>query len=298
MLAFLSKISLLKNRLMILEYLKLLRIHQWVKNIILFAGIIFGKKLTDINALQNVIIAFFLFSFIASLQYVINDYLDRKEDALHPTKKFRPLAAKTISPKYTLILTLILLNIVFLIIFMFHKVFFMLTIFYFVFNLFYSKYLKHFVIWDVISISIGFVIRAIAGSILVEVIFSEWLLLCTFMLAIFWGFSKRRGELIILDEEASKHRKILSQYSVELLNVILAIVSSMVLMSYIMYVTTHETKFMIYTIPIVVYAIFRSLYIIYIKNMGHDPTKAILTDKSVLITGFVWLLTVSFIFYN
>ena len=282
---------------MILEYIKLLRFYQWIKNIILFAGIIFGKKLNQTSALQDVLIAFFLFSFIASFQYVINDYLDREEDAAHPIKKNRPLAAQTISPKFALTFTLILSFFVFSISFWFNQTFFYLSLFYFLFNLFYSKYLKHFVLFDIMSISIGFVIRAIAGSVVVDVDFSEWLVLCTFMLALFWGFSKRRGELIILDIKASKHRKILEDYSVEFLNIMIAIVAALVIMSYTMYAMTHQEYFFVYTIPIVIYAIFRSLYIIYIKNMGHDPTEAILKDKIILFTGFSWFVMVTFLFY-
>jgi hypothetical protein len=148
------------------------------------------------------------------------------------------------------------------------------------------------------SISIGFVLRAIAGAIIVNVRFSSWLLLCTFMLSLFWGFSKRRGELILLEGEAGSHRKILQEYSVVYLDLMMGISSTMTLMSYVLYTVSPETKQhlgtdkMFITIPIVVYAIFRSLYITYIKNMGHNPTKAILTDFSVLFSGLLWILII------
>jgi 4-hydroxybenzoate polyprenyltransferase len=285
------------------NYLILMRIHQWVKNSILFAGIVFSKNLNDPNLLSKSVIAFFLFSLIASSQYVFNDYLDRKEDALHPEKSKRPLASGTIEPSTALFLTVLILVFALVSSYILHPVFFFLVVFYFLFNLTYSKFLKHIVILDVMSISIGFVIRAIAGAVVVNVRFSSWLLLCTFMLSLFWGFSKRRGELILLENNAGSHRKILEEYSVVFLDLMMGISSTMTLMSYVMYTINPETKAhlgtdkMIFTIPIVIYAIFRSLYITYIKNMGHNPTKAILTDTSILLSGLLWFLLISFLMY-
>ncbi|EQA34892.1 prenyltransferase, UbiA domain protein [Leptospira inadai serovar Lyme str. 10] len=289
---------------MLVSYIKLLRPHQWVKNIILFAGIIFGKKLGELESVERAVAAFFLFSLTASCQYVINDFLDRKEDALHPEKKHRPLASGAITPTVALFLTAILLSGTLILSFRLQPEFFYLVTFYLVFNVIYSRFLKHMVILDVMSISIGFVVRAVAGSVVVGVSFSSWLLLCTFMLALYWGFGKRRGELIILEDGAIGHRKILEEYSVNFLDLMMAIVATMTLVTYVMYVTSPTTienlgtDKMVYTIPIVVYAIFRSLYIIYIKNMGHNPTRAILTDLGVLVAGFIWLLLVVWIMYS
>lgn len=285
------------------NYLILMRIHQWVKNLILFAGIIFAKKVDDTQALLQVLIGFFLFSIIASSQYVVNDFLDRKEDALHPEKKNRPLASGAIDPSLTLFVTILILCIALVLSYLLNAIFFYLVVFYFLFNITYSLFLKHIVILDVMSISIGFVIRAIAGAIIVNVRFSHWLLLCTFMLSLFWGFSKRRGELILLENDAGSHRKILKEYSVSFLDLMMGISSTMTLMSYVLYTVSPETKEhlgtdkMFVTIPIVVYAIFRSLYITYIKNMGHNPTKAILTDLSVLISGILWIILILFLMY-
>ncbi|MDX1958596.1 MAG: decaprenyl-phosphate phosphoribosyltransferase [Leptospiraceae bacterium] len=289
---------------MIKNFLILLRPHQWVKNLILFAGIIFGKKLTDESSIYKVIASFLLFSLIASCQYVFNDYLDRKEDALHPEKKNRPLASGAIEPGIALFLTMIVLCIAFALSYLLSPKFFFLTILYFFYNILYSTYLKHMVILDVMSISIGFVIRAIAGAVVVNVTFSSWLLLCTFMLALFWGFGKRRGEIILLESTAKGHRKILDEYSVPFLDLMMGIASTMTLMSYVMYtvspstITNLGTDKMYYTIPIVVYAILRSLYISYIKNMGHNPTKAILTDWNVIISGLIWVVFVVLIMYT
>ncbi|HMV77921.1 MAG TPA: decaprenyl-phosphate phosphoribosyltransferase [Leptospiraceae bacterium] len=288
---------------MIKNFIILIRPHQWIKNFILFAGIIFGKKLNDPDAVMKVTSAFFLFSFVASCQYVFNDYMDRAEDAMHPEKKNRPLASGAIDPGVALTLMIIMLTVSLILSFLLSQIFFGLLIFYFLFNLTYSSYLKHLVILDVMSISIGFVIRAVAGAAVINVQFSSWLLLCTFMLALFWGFSKRRGEIILMEEGAKTHRKILDEYSVNFLDMMLGITATMTLMSYVMYTFSPSTiqnlgtDKMVYTIPIVVYAILRSLYIIYIKNMGHNPTKAILTDKSVLITGLLWVILVTYLTY-
>lgn len=289
---------------MIIQYLKLMRIHQWIKNSILFAGLIFGKKLSDPEAILQSILAFLTFSLVASCQYVINDYLDRTEDALHPEKKHRPLASGKIDPGFALFLTAIILPLSLVLSYKLSPVFFFLLLFYFFFNLLYSKILKHIVILDVMSISIGFVIRAISGAVVVKVGFSSWLLLCTFMLSLFWGFSKRRGELTFLEKDAVSHRKILEEYSTTFLDLMMGIVASMTLMSYVMYTLSPSTAAnlgtdkLVYTIPVVVYAIFRSLYIIYIKNMGHNPSKAILTDASVLISGVVWIVMITILMYS
>ncbi len=289
---------------MILQYLKLMRVHQWIKNSILFAGLIFGKKLSDPQAVLHSVFAFLTFSLVASCQYVINDYIDRKEDALHPEKKHRPLASGKLDPGFALFLTAIILPLSLVLSYKLSPVFFFLLLFYFFFNLTYSKFLKHIVILDVMSISIGFVLRAISGAVVVGVGFSSWLLLCTFMLSLFWGFSKRRGELIFLEKDAKSHRKILEEYSTNFLDLMMGIVASMTLMSYVMYTLSPSTAAnvgtdkLVYTIPVVVYAIFRSLYIIYIKNMGHNPSKAILTDTSVLISGLVWIVMVTVLMYS
>lgn len=285
------------------NYLLLMRIPQWIKNLILFAGILFGKRITDKSAVITVILSFFLFSIIASCQYVINDYLDKEEDARHPEKKKRPIASGAIEGSIALAITLIILPLALVASYMLKPSFAFIVLFYLLFNIVYSKYLKHLVILDVMSISIGFVLRAIAGAIVIDVAFSSWLLLCTFMLSLFWGFSKRRGELDLLEGNAGKHRKILNEYSTSFLDLMMSIVATMTLMSYVMYTISASTiqnlgtDKMIYTVPIVVYAIFRSLYIIYIKNMGHNPTKAILTDRSVLASGFLWLAVVFLVMY-
>lgn len=281
-----------------------MRIHQWIKNSILFAGLIFGKKLSDSSAILSSVLAFLIFSLVASCQYVINDYIDRHEDSLHPEKKHRPLASGKLDPGFALIITWIILPLCLVFAYKLDPIFFFILLFYFVFNLAYSKYLKHIVILDVMSISIGFVLRAIAGAIVVKVSFSSWLILCTFMLSLFWGFSKRRGELTFLEDNAKSHRKILEEYSTNFLDLMMGIVASLTLMSYVMYtlspstVANLGTDKLVYTIPVVVYAIFRSLYIIYIKNMGHNPSKAILTDASVLVSGLVWFIMVTVFMYS
>ncbi len=281
-----------------------MRIPQWIKNLILFAGLIFSKKVFQCEALEKVIFAFFLFSLVASAQYVLNDYLDREEDARHPEKKKRPLASGELDAGLALAVTGIILPFALVGSYVLSPIFFALTLFYLLFNILYSKVLKHLVILDVMSISIGFVIRAIAGAVVIQVSFSHWLLLCTFMLSLFWGFSKRRGEIQILAGDAGKHRKILSEYSVDFLNLMMAVSATLTLVSYVMYSVSPQTALslgtenMVYTVPIVVYAVFRSLYIIYIKNMGHDPTKAILTDASVITSGFLWLFLVLLLMFG
>ena len=281
-----------------------MRMHQWIKNLIIFAGLIFSEKLTEPALVLKSVIAFFLFSLIASCQYVINDYLDRNQDALHPEKKSRPIASKKIDPAIALFITAILLPVSLVLAYILEPMFFALCLFYFVFNLTYSKYLKHLVILDVMSISIGFVIRAISGSVVIHVSFSSWLLLCTFMLSLYWGFGKRRGEILLMESGAKSHRKILSEYSIEFLNHMMGIVATMTLLSYVMYATSPVTiqklgtDKLIFTIPLVTYAIFRSFYISFIKNVGHNSTMAILKDKSIIIAGIIWFFMIVTIIYT
>jgi 4-hydroxybenzoate polyprenyltransferase len=286
-----------------INYILLMRIEQWIKNLIIFAGILFAKKIFELPSLLKTISAFFIFSIIASCQYVINDYLDRQEDAIHPEKKNRPIASGAIEAGLALSITSIIFPSMLVAAYWLDPIFFGICVFYFLFNILYSKYLKHIVILDVMSISLGFILRAIAGAVVIQVNFSTWLLLCTFMLSLFWGFSKRRGELILLHSSAAHHRKILQEYSPAFLDLMMGIVATMTLLSYVMYTMSQETiqklgtdKLYI-TIPIVTYSIFRSLYIIYIKNMGHSPTKAILTDINVLLSGFIWVLVLLFLVY-
>jgi 4-hydroxybenzoate polyprenyltransferase len=281
-----------------------MRIPQWIKNVILFAGLIFSKKVFLWDSVERVIVAFILFSLVASSQYVLNDFLDRAEDAKHPEKKKRPLASGELDAGVALAITGVILPIALVGAYILSPAFFALTLFYLLFNILYSKVLKHMVILDVMSISIGFVIRAIAGAVVIQVSFSHWLLLCTFMLSLFWGFSKRRGEIQILAGDAGKHRKILSEYSIDFLDLMMAVSATLTLVSYVMYTVSPQTALslgtenMVYSVPIVVYAVFRSLYIIYIKNMGHDPTKAILTDVSVLTSGLLWLFLVLILMFG
>lgn len=219
---------------MILLYLKLMRLPQWIKNLILFAGLIFSKKVFEVPSLLRVGLAFLIFSLVASSQYVFNDYLDREEDASHPEKKHRPLASGALDAGLALAITGVILPFALIGAYLLSVPFFFLTLFYLAFNIVYSKVLKHIVILDVMSISIGFVLRAIAGAVVIGVQFSHWLLLCTFMLALFWGFSKRRGEIKILKTNAGKHRKILEEYSVEFLDLMVAVVATLTLVSYVM----------------------------------------------------------------
>ena len=164
---------------MILLYLKLMRLPQWIKNVILFAGLIFSKKIFDQTSFTRVCAAFLLFSFVASSQYVFNDFLDKDEDARHPEKKHRPLASGALDAGLALAITGVILPFALIGSYWLSPTFFFLTLFYLVFNVVYSKVLKHIVILDVMSISIGFVIRAIAGAVVINVQFSHWLLLCT-----------------------------------------------------------------------------------------------------------------------
>ena len=271
-----------------------MRPEQWVKNIVLFAGLIFAQQLFHIIPLLLTLAAFGLFCIISSTIYLINDIKDAERDRLHPLKCQRPIAAGELSPatawKAAFFLAVFALCAAFLL----DPGFGLVAVGYFILLFAYSFWLKHLVILDVLTIAIGFVLRAIAGAEVIDVEFSSWLLLCTILLALFLGLSKRRNELIQLGNDAHSHRKILQEYSPHLLDQMIGVVTASTLMAYALYTMAPETiakfgtSYMILTIPFVIYGIFRYLYLVHQKKMGGDPTSLIVRDLPMLVNVLLW----------
>lgn len=280
-----------------------LRIPHWIKNSFIFAAIIFSKHLFEITYLTKTCVAFILFSLISSAGYLINDIVDLPEDKKHPSKQNRPLASGKL-PLQTAIWTSILLVIVALPCGLWlNKVFGIILISYFAIELIYSFFLKHKVILDVFGIAGGFILRVLAGGAVIQVEVTKWLLICTGLISLFLGFSKRRHELVLLGDEAHKHRKVLSEYSPYFLDQMISVVTSSTLVAYIFYTLAPETihKFgtdkLVYTTPFVLYGIFRYLYLVHQKEEGGSPTKLLLTDPPLLINVALWALTSIIIIY-
>ncbi len=281
-----------------------MRLQQWIKNFFLFAALVFSGNLFNVIDLYRVCAGFLLFSFVSSGIYLINDIADLESDKLHPTKSKRPLPSGTLSVGSARIASLLLLIVGMAGGYILHPLFSLVLGAYLVVNILYSFRLKHVVILDVMTISAGFVLRVIAGAVLINVPTSEWLIICTILLSLFLGFSKRRHELTILEAQANVHRSVLEHYSPYFLDQMIGIVTASTVMSYTLYTISEETvkKFgtngLIYTMPFVLYGIFRYLYLVHKRVEGGNPTKVALTDLPLVINIVLWILTASIIIYG
>jgi 4-hydroxybenzoate polyprenyltransferase len=280
-----------------------LRSQQWVKNFVLFAGLIFSQNLEKPEFILKSVAGFALFCLLSSSVYIFNDIMDVDSDRKHPLKSSRPIASGKISIPTATLLFVVFALIALGLSFWLNPVFALTALSYFVLNLLYSVYLKNVVIIDVMCIAAGFVIRAVAGAVVIGVEISTWLVVCTILLALFLGFGKRRHELLLLENQATDHRKILSEYSPYFLDQMISVVTASTVIAYAFYTLSSEvetklgTKHMDLTIPFVLYGVFRYLYLIHQKEGGGSPTRMLLTDKPILANVILWLLAVVLIVY-
>lgn len=283
----LNEVSVIEK---IMAYIKLLRPKQWIKNLFVFAPLIFAKHVFEYNYLIRVIAAFVLFCFISSSVYVLNDIIDCEKDRLHPKKKNRPIASGVISKIEGSIIIAALLPLVLLGSFYVDIYFGFIILLYFINNMLYSFKIKHMVILDVMSIALGFLLRVIGGALVIRVYISPWILLCTLLLSLFLGFSKRRNELVVLENGAENHRKILEEYSLEFIDNMLSIITASTVMAYSLYTfsTENGNYNMMITIPFVLYGIFRYQYIIYKKKEGGSPEETVLSDIPLIVSIVLW----------
>ncbi|PCN45667.1 decaprenyl-phosphate phosphoribosyltransferase [Brevibacillus laterosporus] len=271
-----------------------LRPHQWTKNLLVFAALLFSLHKVSIHLLGKSLIAFFLFCMVSGCVYIINDFADIKNDRNHPEKRYRPMASGTLNPFLGLAFGCGLLIASLFSAFHFDLWFGCVLLFYFLINVAYSFTLKHVVILDVMIISAGFVLRAIGGSLMIGTPFTPWFLLCTMLLSLFLAISKRRHELYLLQEEKGSHRKVLENYSIELLNQLNTIVTSATIISYSLFTfTSGRTIQLMWTIPFVIFGIFRYLYLIMMGNKGGTPEKVLVEDKPILITVLLYVIAVA-----
>lgn len=274
---------------------------QWTKNLILFAGVIFAQKFLDFELFFIAFVGFILFCLLSGAGYIINDVVDREKDALHPGKDKRPIASGKLSSSQAITASAILIIVSLSLGFWVNSLFGITALGYLVLNIGYSFLFKSIVIVDVMMLALGFVLRAIAGAVIVNVEISPWLLICTVLLALFLGLGKRRHELVILEKGAFSHRKILAEYSPTLLDEMISVVTSSTVMAYTLYTffskTALKTHYLMLTVPFVLYGIFRYLYLIHRKNEGGRPEVILLTDKPLLINILLWLIAVFLILY-
>lgn len=281
-----------------------MRPQQWIKNFFIFAALLFSGHLFESFFFIQTLIGFFFFSLVASSVYVFNDVIDIEKDKLHPVKSKRPLPSGKLSVRTAIIVAIVLACAGIVGGLRSNLTFGVILIAYTSINVFYSFKLKEVVILDVMTIASGFVLRVVGGAVLINVPTSEWLIICTVLLALFLGFSKRRHELTILETVADTHRAVLQHYSPYFLDQMIGIVTASTVMSYALYTISEETikKFgtnhLIYTVPFVLYGIFRYLYLVHRKEEGGNPTRLAVTDKPLLINMILWIVTASLIIYG
>lgn len=286
------------------DLFQLLRPQQWIKNGILLAGLIFSGSAADSHKLLIALAGTGLFCLLSSAIYIINDLVDAEADRKHPAKANRPIAAGRISTGKAACVSVILGLGALAGAYLLSYGFLLVALAYVVLNLLYSFWLKHIVIIDVMCVAAGFVMRALAGAVIIDVRFSGWLLISSFLLAIFLGFGKRRHELLLLEEGGKEHRRILERYTPYFLDQLMSVVTPAVVVCYLIYVISPEvqqklhTPYLYLTTPFVIYGIFRYLYLIHLKDMGGSPTDILLTDRPILITVILWLLTAILLLYH
>jgi 4-hydroxybenzoate polyprenyltransferase len=273
---------------------------QWLKNGVVFAGLVFGGKLLEPTAVASATLAALAFCLLSSGFYLINDVRDRDADRLHPIKRLRPVPAGELAPRTAALIgaTLIVLAIV-------GSAFLSwgLSLVFLAYASLMAAYnlgLKEIVIVDVFAIAAGFVLRAIGGAIAVDVSISPWLLMCTVLLALLIGFGKRRYELAAL-ENAAEHRRNLNLYNRPLLDQAVAVTAAGTLIAYAVYTFDSESAQyhhrMMLTVPVVAYGIFRYLYLLYLGGQGGAPETMLLTDRPLLASVAAWAVASAFLFY-
>jgi 4-hydroxybenzoate polyprenyltransferase len=282
-----------------------LRPHQWTKNLVVFAAPALSKHLFERGPLEQSVLGFVIFCALSGTVYLLNDVADVERDRLHPRKRLRPIASGALAPRTAVVLAVVLglgslalsttLGVRFL----------GCAALYLALNILYSFWLKEVVILDVLSISLGFVLRAVAGGVAIAVAqISDWLLVCTLLLALFLALAKRRHELVSLTTSATGHRKILAEYSPYLLDQMISVVTASCLTAYAFYtmapdtVQKYRTERLAWTIPFVLYGIFRYLYLVHQKEKGGSPTDILVTDRPLLLNVFLWALALLWIVYT
>jgi 4-hydroxybenzoate polyprenyltransferase len=290
-------------RASLIAILEAMRPRQWVKNLFVFAGLLFAQKL--FTPLVGVAVAAFaVFCALSGAMYLLNDVADRDKDRLHPRKRERPIASGRLSVPTAVVAALTLLALAFAGSVAISWTFAAVAVAYAVLLTLYSVRLKHIVIVDVLVVAIGFVLRAVGGAVAIDVEISGWLLICTILLALFLALGKRRHEYLALGGGASVHRPILEEYSAGLIDQMIAVVTASTVTAYALYTMSPETvaKFHTHllpaTLPFVLYGIFRYLYLLYRRQLGGNPSELFLNDVPLLVNTFLWFLVTAAIIYG
>jgi 4-hydroxybenzoate polyprenyltransferase len=281
----------------IVESLRLMRPYQWVKNAFVLTGLLFGHAWRDPQLVALVMVVFIAFCLVSSAVYTFNDIVDLEQDKQHPKKSRRPLASGQVSVPAATALAVVLGVLGLSLAYIASPAVLAILALYVLMNNAYSLWLKHVVILDVFIIATGFMLRILAGTLGVGIPPSQWLLLCGLMVTLFLGFTKRRAEIFALNDDKANHRKVLEHYSPVLLDKMIGITASGLIMSYSLYtmnpdtIRIHGTANLIYTVPFVMYGVFRYIYLLHHQSRGGDPSHDLVRDRHLLISVGAWLLT-------
>jgi len=280
-----------------------LRPRQWVKNLFVFAGLVFAQRLFTASV-WPAIGAFAIFCALSGAIYLLNDVADRDKDRLHPRKRERPIASGLLPVPLALGSALILVVGGLVAATALSPRFAAVALAYVGLLSVYSVVLKHVVIVDVLTVAVGFVLRAVGGALAIGVDISGWLLICTILIALFLALGKRRYEYLTLEGEAARHRPILAEYSAGLLDQMIAVVTASTVTAYALYTMSPETvakfhtQLLPATLPFVLYGIFRYLYLLYRRQLGGNPSELFLNDRALLLNTIGWILAVLLIIYG
>ncbi|WP_160044150.1 decaprenyl-phosphate phosphoribosyltransferase [Paenibacillus sp. USDA918EY] len=269
-----------------------MRPKQWSKNFLVFAALIFSIDKIDVYMGLRSFVGFVCFCIVSSCVYIFNDFMDREVDRLHPIKKERPIASGALNPYFALIVGILILALGLSSAIYVNGLFGIIIGCYFLINIAYSIKIKHIVILDVMTIALGFVLRAVGGAVVIGVQTTPWFLVCIMLLALFLAINKRRNELIILEKSSNHHRKVLDNYSIQFIDQMNSLVTTATVVSYALFTfTSGRTVQLMWTIPFVLYGVFRYLYLIYLKNEGGSPDKLLFKDRHLLITVVLYTIT-------
>lgn len=269
-----------------------MRPHQWIKNLLVFAALLFTAQFTNLSLLWHTILGFFALCFTASSVYLVNDILDRERDRHHPTKRNRPIASGRLPLPLAWLGAVGSATLGLGLAFWLRVPFGVIVLVYAIQSTLYTLYLKQIPLLDVGIIALGFLLRAVSGAVLIDTSISPWLIICTFFLALFLGFAKRRHELVSLGEDAVNHRGALGDYSATMLEHLLTICLGLALQSYAIYVILSETAKahpnLWYTLPVATYGLLRYFFVVHRYDAGGSPEKLIITDKHIALSVLVW----------
>jgi decaprenyl-phosphate phosphoribosyltransferase len=285
------------------EYLKLLRVRQWVKNLFLFLPLFFGLKIFDANALLLTIAGFVSFSLLASSVYIFNDYIDIEKDKLHPEKKFRPLASGKVSIRKAVVLYLFVTSIAISIAFILPSGFMLMAVIYLLNNILYSVKLKQIPLLDIFILASGFIIRIYAGAYTAGVSPSVWLVAITFLLALFIALAKRRDDVLIFNKSGDLMRKSVEGYNLQFLDIAMSIMASVTIVAYLMYSLSEEvmnrlhSEHLYFSVIFVILGIMRYMQITFVYQNSGSPTDILYKDRFIQLVLAGWIILLAFILY-